>query len=259
MRHATPLLVLSAALVLSSCGLSTVSQKRRMTLAHVPGSAIEVESRNGSVTIRRVSGGDVAIEAEIRAVDEQRLDEAEIIATRKEDGTLYLTARWPGGRKSNEGCSYVIDLPDVGDVRVKNGNGRIEVEGSQGTLALHTSNGKIKVRRHSGGPIEARTSNGKIDLSGALSRVHARSSNGRIEVDGCTGPIDLETSNGKIEVRLAPGFTGSIAMQTSNGRCKVKREDGVTEKSIHKRSGTVTFGQGPPSRLKTSNGSIEIE
>ena len=261
MRHAvtvaTTLTLLSV--ILSGCGwVNTVSQRRRITVAHIPGTPIEVEAKNGSVTIRRGSGSEVMIEAEIRAVDEVRLDEAEVLVVRRDVGTLHISATWPGGRRSNEGCAYTITMPDIADVVARSSNGRITVEGAQGSVDAKTSNGKIKIEQHTGA-VEARTSNGRVKIDGALTSVYARSSNGKIEVAGATGPIDLETSNGKIEVELAPDFRGTIGARTSNGRVKLDRQLGVTARSIKKRSGTVSFGEGPQSRLKTSNGSIVIE
>lgn len=254
MRHAV---VLVSALVLSGCGFSTVSETRHLSAAYQPGTTLLVTTENGSVIVEPDGGADVRIEAEVSARNEERLADVEVTAQQGTDRVLRVTATFPGGRQSSEGCSYIVRMPAVAGVTVRTSNGSVKVNGSRGTASLSTSNGRVELTDHVG-PAEVRSSNGSLSVKGELAAIKAHTSNGRITVRGAAGPVDLESSNGSIDLGLGDDFAGPVEVATSNGRIRCYRNAGVTERWLSGRSGRVSFGEGPGSRAVTSNGSITI-
>ena len=84
--------------------------------------------------------------------------------------------------------------------------------------------------------LEARTSNGKIDLNGTTGPSDLITTNGKIEVKNAEGDIEAYSTNGTIEIENVKGF---VTAGTTNGKIRVKSE-GIKE-------------------LITTNGSIEAD
>src|SRR5690606_19532802 len=122
-------------------------------------------------------------------------------AERQADGSLLIRVEWPeDGRKGNEGAHLEIDLPAgaATSIQAKTSNGRIELTGLQTPegARLKSSNGAIVVRGHTGD-------------------INADTSNGAVTIEGATGAVEAHSSNGRIEISQAPG-AGSITANTSN-------------------------------------------
>ncbi|TVQ63468.1 MAG: hypothetical protein EA379_03945 [Phycisphaerales bacterium] len=257
---------------------------RRVEVAHVPGSAVEVQARNGSIEISRSSGGgaggdEVVVSAVIRARTQDRLDNTTIVIHREtSDGALRISADWPDGRVlSGESCSFVVHLPDANGVRAETTNGAIRLAGLAGEAVLTTSNGRVAVDGHDGA-VSVRTSNGRVGLNDVAGATSVRTSNGRVETVNVGAPLTISTSNGRVQASLrpdAPGpidiassngavsvvvgkaFAGRLALSTSNGR--VSYTDGEGTDFSGRGSLNVQVGQGEtPSRVRSSNGSIAV-
>lgn len=239
---------------------------------------MDVEVANGSIEVR--AGGDaVSIEAKVRAITQERLDATRVVAARQADGTLSIRIDWPdGGRKSNEGCSLAIVVPDAGAVGLVTSNGALTLEGAGTHAVLRTSNGAIKVAGVSG-KVEARTSNGRVEVSDVPGGVYAESSNGRIELSRVGGPVTATTSNGAVSVRLNHESAGPVAVHTSNGSVRVEVGAGFRGEldastsnggfsvegfqtaqsvSIGKNWAKIRFEGEGSSKIRTSNGSVTL-
>lgn len=189
------------------------------------GGSLEVVTKNGSVDIREArTDGKIRVTAHIKATSEERLAETVILADALPDGTLSISASWPGQRESSEGCSFVIETPRAAKVRVRSGNGAISLDDMSGPADLETSNGRITVKDHDG-PVEARTSNGRVTLEDIAGLIVVRTSNGRVEIEDAEATVDASTSNGRITIELDDDNRGPVKAQTSNGRIKLKVGD----------------------------------
>lgn len=274
---------LISASALGGCVIAQDSRLERKTVSldieHVSGSAIDVESENGSVKVR---GSDeaqsVSVSAEIRAKTVERLEATKIIASRNGEGALVLRVEWPENkREGSEGVSFDVTLPDAHGVTINTGNGRIELENLSGDARLDTSNGRIMVGDHDG-PVFANTSNGRIEVDDIDGPVRLRTSNGRVIASDVNGVVDIVTSNGSIEIELEDGVQGPSSAKTSNGSITLSiggSLKGTLDLStsnaqiLVKRAGqTSTFkgkaqivlnGGGPTTTLSTSNGRITVE
>jgi hypothetical protein len=177
-----------------------------VAVPHVLGSAIDVESANGHITVVAGQAADVVVTAKLRAVTQERADAATVTTDRDPSGKLLVRVVWPEKRRNNEACSFEITVPDASGVKLDTSNGRIEIEGLAGQAQLETSNGEISVTNHAG-PVNADTSNGAIVLKNVGAPVKADTSNGAIRVEfapTAVGWFKLDSSNGDIDVLLSP-------------------------------------------------------
>lgn len=228
---------------LAGCGVFTPARfeaEKALSVPHVADSPIDVETANGSITVTKADRKDVQIEATVRATTQERADAVKVTAERDGD-SLRVRVTWPdGAREPNEGCNITIAVPDARGVALRSSNGRLTVAGL-------------------GGPADLRTSNGRINVKGHAGRVTAESSNGRITVGGrVTGPVELTTSNGAVELELGSEFRGKLSLRTSNGSVKVSDLGEATLERSGRSRAVINFGDGPDSRVKTSNGSIRV-
>ncbi len=258
------------------------TETRTLSLAHVAGRAVDVRTENGAISVSKGQTSEVTLVAKLKATTAERLAATRIDAGRDDKGALVVRVLWPEKRKSNEGCSFELTLPDAVGVKLDSSNGSLAIRGLGGEAVLSTSNGEIKATEHSGlvhadtsngdivvtscdGEIHAETSNGGITLKDVASPVKAESSNGEITLvmlPTAVGPINLGTSNGSIDVTLSPVFAGRLTADTSNGRVTFEGLDRSRIQSHRKSSGVLVFGDNPSqasvSAIDSSNGSITV-
>lgn len=262
-KHFSAILLMPTVTLVGGCGfLNTVEKTETLSIGHVEGSSIDVETVNGSITIKKSDRKDVEIKARIRARSDERLDQVNILTERAKDGKLTIRVEWPdGSRQSNEGVSFEILLPDAKHARLKSSNGKLNIAGLSGDADLRTSNGSITVQDHDG-PIDAQTSNGKINIAGATHSVKVKTSNGSLKIglaSAAKGPINARTSNGSVTLDLSPSFSGNLSMQTSNGSIKLKDLGSASVSKHSKKKAEIDFGgDGEKSMIRTSNGSIRV-
>lgn len=246
---------------------------------------LDVENRNGSISVERSEGKSVEVVADFKTLDEERADGVGLeLGHDAKTGVLRVRAVWPGGepkrtRGGTESVAFTIKVPRTDGVRLESQNGSLTVKSLAGEARLTTANGSVKATHHAGavyaessngrievrdvdGDVEATTDNGEIIVEDARGRVSAESSNGHLEVSlgsGSPGPVDLRTGNGSVELTVGSAFAGTIAYDASLGSVTIKGfPDGVVERS-DRRSGTVRAGDGPGSRVETSTGSVTIK
>ncbi len=249
-------------------------------LPHIAGSALRVDTANGSIEVIGVDRADVSIVVDLYGYDAVRLDLVTVHTDRLDDGTLSISVHWPGGqRKGNEGASISVELPNANGVEAHTSNGNILVVGISGHADLQSSNGSIKVDRHDGS-IYAKTSNGKIQAERVSGEIEMYSSNGGIVVtdafgpirvetsnsnayvstmDGNEGPIRIRTSNGRVDLDLGDGFIGILKCQTSNGKVQVTGLDDAQLIEVSARKVELQVGESDEiSAIRTSNGSVRV-
>ncbi len=133
--------------------------------------------------------------------------------------------------------------------------------------------------------MDARTSNGAIQLDSVTGAVTAGTSNGSIKgriTDTVTAdPVRLSTSNGAIEIRIEAQHNNDVTATTSNGSVTVRMPDTANARIVastsshesvttdfpvtvrgtiskNKIEGSVGSGSGPLLQMTTSNGSIRL-
>lgn len=118
----------------------------------------------------------------------------------------------------------------TGTVDVDTENGSIDLEDVSGNIRVTNDNGRVTGRRLTAAVVDARTDNGRIELSFVEppQSVSGRTSNGRIEVvvpdDEVLYRVDLRTDNGSTDnlVRTDPSSDHSIDLSSDNGSVTVR-------------------------------------
>ncbi len=255
-------------------------ETRTMNVAHAAGSALSVVTANGAAHTERTMREDVFVEFDLFGPDEERLSFVNVHADRQGDGSLRVWVDWPGGqRKGNEGANIRIQIPDAIGVDVRTSNGAITLSGLAGHAKLHTSNGGVVVRDHSGsvdaessngslrlervdGDIIGDTSNGAIVVVDAFGKVELDTSNGRVFVSTAhtnPGPVRVSTSNGSVELQLGDGFEGVLRLTSSNARISAKGFENARLIESSKHALEMKIGSDETiSAVRTSNGSVRV-
>jgi hypothetical protein len=201
--------------------------------------SLVVDSANGRITVR--SGADNVIDVSAVLRNPDRLD-YRIIQT---GDSINVTAESMMGKfdfNSSPGADITVTVPASTDVDIRTSNGRVEIDGIDGTTRARTSNGAIDLSNLDG-EVEARTNNGSIEYRGSLP---VGSSN------------ELRTSNGSISVSFQSEPNVGVDASTSNGKVSVNRPISTRRSEPTYIVGTI--GQ-PESNLiiRTSNGSVTIK
>lgn len=263
--------------VLSSMKRASHTATQTAEARHVAGKSLDIRTDNGAIVATKYDGSVVKIKAEVRAVSAERLSATQIVVTRAEDESLRVRVQWPNNeRYGSEGCTIEVQVPDTDGLSLRTSNGRITATGLGGAAVLRSSNGRVNVERHAGS-VNIETSNGAVELR-SVEGASVKSSNGSVTIDGAAGPVTVATSNGGVNVKLAkenagpfslstsnasvtasvgPAFAGRVEATTSNGRVVIR--DAAGEQSFRGRGFVVSAGEGEPSRIRTSNGSVRIE
>ena len=259
-----------------ACIEATAVEERVITIPHVSKSFLRVEAKNGHISIKKRDGNDVRITAIFKAITDERLDSARLLAQHVEGDTLEVNADWPD-RKGNEGVSFEIEIPDVSGLEAHTRNDWISISNLSGAAKLRTSNDRVEIYNHDGpviaetsndrirtdsvtGSIVARTSNDRIQISNAHQSINATTSNDRIDIslnELAPGPVLAQTSNGDIALEVGVGFVGKLSLRAGEHTII---DEPLQEKKIDKTSGAelLHFGDGEDSNLKT-NGSIYLK
>ena len=201
-------------------------------------SEIEIDDTDGGVFVRGVEGATgITLERTIRYRGDRTFQETHSV----EGDTLVL-----GGCGRNCSVKYTLEVPAgldvsghtengevdltlVNDVDVETSNGRITLDGVTGTIRAATSNGRIEGSGLEGdGGIDVSTSNGAIDLRIDVAQdVEARTSNGSIDLVGARRQLsrerrDLERPHEDIAVPNDSSGEFTLDLSTSNGSITVE-------------------------------------
>lgn len=248
------------------CNVSTsdpvFKETRELTVEHRPASALRIETGNGAIEVRRSEKPDVMIKAVLQSPDQDRLSQASVITDRRANGELSVFVKWPEGkRRSNEGCSFEVEIPDVASSFLHTDNGAVRLTGLSGPADVRTHNGAVTVADHKG-PVDAETTNGEVRIERVAGKVDARTSNGAVTVrltDDNAGPVQARTSNGIVTLEAGKGFAGEVDMSTSNGLVSHHGTGKAQVLSAGRQSMRIRIGDANQvSTLRTSNGMVTL-
>jgi DUF4097 and DUF4098 domain-containing protein YvlB len=156
-------------------------------------------------------------------------------------------------------AKFTIEVPRDYPVDVKTSDGTIDISGLKASVNGKTSDGDIGLRDITGN-LTVRTSDGNIRLVNIDGRIDARTSDGKIEAEVHSNEgISLRTSDGSLTLRLPADVHATLEAVTSDGR--VHSEIPITTTEIGRNSrirGTINGG-GEPIYLHTSDGDIRVE
>jgi hypothetical protein len=215
---------------------------QRSTFASGGVSSLAVRNENGSVTITATPGDTITVVADVSDGWQTADLSMEVV-----DGVLDLRADCPAFVSPWCNVDFTISIPadrpvtvdGSGTVRVRgmaasvdidSDDGRAELDDVSGDIRVSNDDGRIIGRRLTAAAVDARNTNGRIELSflDPPQSVYARTQNGSIEVvvpdTEVLYRVEMDTSHGGTDnlVRTDPNSDRTIDLATTNGSVTVR-------------------------------------
>jgi hypothetical protein len=216
---------------------------REMTMGAT--STFDVTTGNGAVAIEGSSRRDIFIRARVVATG-RTMSDAQALAAQ-------VLIRTTGGRLDADGprsenhaswwVSYRVETPKQQNITATASNGSVAITGVTGAIRAETDNGSVRLLDVAG-DVKARTSNGSV----------------QIELTGNTwsgAGLEATTANGSLKVSMPRDYNAHLIASTNNGSMRVDRPVTIQGR-IGKDIDTDLGRGGPTLRLRTSNGSLQI-
>lgn len=111
-----------------------------------------------------------------------------------------------------------VTVPADCDVRVRSGDGSVDLQSIAGNIDLQTGDGHLTAHG-ARGRIRLWTGDGGIDADSLDGALEARSGDGHLKVDGRFDALDLRTGDGHVHARISRGSTlaGPWSVTTGDG------------------------------------------
>lgn len=176
---------------------------------------LDVRTENGFIEVKPGVDGEVHVHATLRGTD--KID----YEVSQDGNTITVTALIDTGWFSDAGADITITTPAVSDLELDTSNGRVEIDGIQGSVDIHSSNGRISLQNVKG-DFDASTSNARISVDRMEGTAKLKSSNGAIDLQNVIGEFDASTSSGSISFngRMIAGSYNRLT--SSNGNVNIE-------------------------------------
>jgi hypothetical protein len=222
-------------------GFGRVQQDFHYSYAMKPGGHLDIENRNGSISIVGWDRETIDVAGTKYAPDEAALKEVRIKID--VNGNSASVATESPGEWGNYGASYTIHLPrNTTITRAKSTNGGVTAEDLNGGGSLATTNGRVNLRRDSGN-FDIRSTNGAIEFEDCSGSERAETTNGSVRGSIQQGAFDVRTVNGPVELTLnKPAPDQDLRASTTNGSVRLELDqfagNGIRAQTTH---GSVTL------------------
>jgi DUF4097 and DUF4098 domain-containing protein YvlB len=240
------LAVLAAAGALPACDGVQINQKRQTSVETRDLKAdgtFRIQNVNGRVEISTWQEDKVKIEAE-KIGSQWAVEHTKVEISGGGDRVTVETQQprqWMFG--SSGRVDYHITVPERAQLEVETTNGKVRIEGAQGT-------------------VRATTVNGGVEVEDAVAAVDASTTNGAVRLTFRRAPTDgasrVATTNGSVTLLLPQDATGSFEASTVNGGIQtdfpLKVSGGF---GGHRLSGRVGDGRARFD-VRTVNGGVRI-
>jgi Putative adhesin len=215
---------------------------QRSTFSSDDVAALQVSNESGSVTITATPGDTVTVVAEVSDGWQTTDMSMQVV-----DGVLELNTDCPAFVSPWCNVDYTVSIPadrpvtvdGSGIVRVRgmsapididSDDGRLELDDISGDIRVSNDDGRIVGRRLTASSVDARNTNGRIELSflEPPQSVSASTENGSIEVvvpdSEVLYRVEMDTGNGGTDnlVRTDPNSDHVIDLSTDNGSITVR-------------------------------------
>jgi DUF4097 and DUF4098 domain-containing protein YvlB len=254
------MILVALALIAGSAAASTLEEAFDRSFDVRAGTLFALNNTNGHINIRSWDQPRIQVHA-VKTVESRDSDLAKkAMAALKIDpkvsadavriDTIYPRQNgsgffdWLAGSNVSMNVVYDVNVPRSMNLTVDDTNGAIEITDVHGSHRVSTTNGHIELAR-CGGDVDAETTNGGIKAE--LNEVTPGKS------------IRLETTNGRITVSVPKSIAVRVDASTTNGSVNTDLPVTTTEMRHHSLRGTINGGGNAEMRLRTTNGSINIE
>jgi len=236
-------------------------QVKNFTVSGMP--RLNLQTFEGYISVHAWDKQEVQLTINKRAANEQSMNLIRVNADQN-SAEIKVIAEFDEKNSSNENystnamVSFDVYVPRSANIHLQSGDGRLELEGVNGTLDLNTGDGRIEVR-DSGGHLTARTGDGRIEVGNFKGEVNANTGDGRINLDGRFEQLMAKTGDGSIVLALPSDFNAIIETDAET----VDNEAGLTlteEPAAARRLKRWKIGQGGNVlTLRTGEGHIILQ
>lgn len=253
------LIAIAVLALAATASATTLTETFDRTFDVRPGANFTLENTNGHMTVRSWD------QPRVRVVAEKRVESRDADAAKKAfaelrveptlaaDG-LHVVTRYPkaadgglfdwlAGTNVSVTVNYEITVPRSMNVDLDNTNGAIDISDVRGAIHVSNTNGHIELV-HCAGSVDADTTNGHIKAE--MTEVMGKG-------------VKLETTNGRITVALPRAISARVDAETTNGRINTDLPIATTRSEKTAVRGTINGGGGADVKLRTTNGSIDIQ
>ncbi|HEX8921396.1 MAG TPA: DUF4097 family beta strand repeat-containing protein, partial [Pyrinomonadaceae bacterium] len=177
---------------------------------------VSLHTFDGYITVRGWDKQEVQLTISKRAASEQQMRGLRL-RTEQNNGNVVFTASFdPAFERREKGVNFPnalvnleVYVPRNSMVRLSSGDGRLELDGVNGTLDLNTGDGWIDVR-NARGRLSAKTGDGRIQVENFDGDVEARTGDGRIVLDGKFAQLAARTGSGSILLTVPGNFNATV-------------------------------------------------
>jgi hypothetical protein len=223
-------------------GFGHVQQDFHYSYAMQPGGHLEIENRNGSISVIGWDRDSIDIAGTKYAPEDAALKDVHIKA--EVNGNMAsITTETPSGTWGSYGASYTIHLPrNTAVSRAKSTNGSITAEDLSAGGSLASTNGRITLHRDDG-DFDVRTTNGGIEYEDCSGIERAETTNGSVRGNFKAGAFEARSTNGAIDLTLdKPRADRELRASTTNGSIHIALDEFA----------------GNPIRAETTHGSVTL-
>lgn len=250
-------------LMLLGCDAVTFKRTTEQVIPVEKGTAIHLETRNGSIEVRRGNTGFVHLRTHRRITPlgggEKKLGSLEVRVT-KEKGVLRIQGRHPADPKQiRYQIDFVATVPPGSPLVLASERGALRVVDLEADVTGRTGDGEVRLQDVSGA-VDLRTSAGNIRAVGGLKRLRLETGVGDVTVtlargSRLTADSVLRSRRGDVTLTLPPDVPATITAETRRG----KVSSSVTPQS--ERPGwlrTLVAGGGPAVSLVSLRGNVRL-
>jgi hypothetical protein len=155
-----------------------------------------------------------------------------------------------------------IQMPREGNVNLRTGDGRIDINGLKGEMTLHSGDGSENIEGVDG-KLHATTGDGHIQANGRFDSLELKTGDGHVDVRAGSGSSlasswRLETGDGSVTLEVPSDLSADVDLRTSDGHIDldmpVTAEGKLRQNEIH---GKLNGG-GSLLTIRTGDGSIHL-
>jgi DUF4097 and DUF4098 domain-containing protein YvlB len=202
--------------------------------------------RNGGVTVKGWSRGDVLVRAKVEASapsDSEARGVAGQIRLRAGAGTVASDGP-ASSEDRNWAVSYEVFVPRQSNLQITTENGGVHVADINGRVDFSAVNGGVHLTRVNG-HVQGKTTNGGV---------HIELAGSRWEGDG----LDVSTTNGGVHLEVPANYSARLETSTVNGSVHNTVPMTVSGKIGRQLSANLGSG-GATIRLVTTNGGVHFQ
>ncbi len=217
----------------------------------LPGGRVEILNVNGEIRAEAWSGGKVEVTAErsaAAATDDQARELLNAVQMREEVGAerVRIETVAPKMRLGGHKVTYVVRVPAGVHVDLRTINGGVRLEDVGGEVRATSTNGGVRGTIGAASLVEARTTNGGVELSLA----------GALAPDGS---VRLSSVNGGVRLNIPADTRADVSARCTNGRVDVSDFPIATDgEQTRRRVRGSLNGGGARIDLQTTNGGVKI-